>query len=329
MWDWLSNLFGSSGSSDDPGALMMGDSFGSSGIGDLNLDAFSFDLPGIDLGALLALDSFGPLPDITSYLQGPGMFTDPVTGATREWTPQELEYMQTGQTMFDTGNGGQVYYNPYGVATYDNINDPNARVHTTSMDGANQAWYQNGNAAIYQGIDGQGGYDRIMTGTQQGNGVTRQDTYTPGGGQQTTTSGGSGSGNAVKDFLNGNSGLNKLGLAALASYLLNKADKGSGSSGGWTPPTNLSYNREQKAQDPARRPGSANPGGYFGDVTYRAQGGLLQGPGDGLSDSIPAQIDGETQSGARRLQEMLSRVRQEAHGHDKQIRPVSDKTLPR
>ena len=192
-----------------------------------------------------------------------------------------------------------------------------------------------------------------MTGTQQGNGVTRQDTYTPGGGQQTTTSGGSGSGSAVKDFLNGNDGLNKLGLAALASYLLNKADKGSGSPGGWTPPANLSYNREQKAQDPARRPGSANPGGYFGDVTYRAQGGLLQGPGDGLSDSIPAQIDGqapaqlgtgefvipadvvsalgggETQSGARRLQEMLSRVRQEAHGHDKQIRPVSDKTLPR
>lgn len=172
----------------------------------------------------------------------------------------------------------------------------------------------------------------------------------------------------LKDLLKGNGGLNKLAIGALGAYLANKAD-GDKKGGGWTPPAaNLTYNRGTLAQDPGRRPGAANPGGYFTPVTYAAQGGLmrpahkmkagggieglLKGQGDGLSDSIPATIDGQkpaqlatdeyvvsadvvaalgggsADAGARRLDEMMSRVRTQAHGHDRQTRPVSDKALP-
>ena len=172
----------------------------------------------------------------------------------------------------------------------------------------------------------------------------------------------------LKELLKGNGGLNKLAIGALGAYLANKAD-GDKKSGGWTPPAaNLTYNRGTLAQDPGRRPGAANPGGYFTPVTYAAQGGLmrpahkmkagggieglLKGQGDGLSDSIPATIDGQepaqlatdeyvvsadvvaalgggsADAGARRLDEMMSRVRTQAHGHDRQTRPVSDKALP-
>jgi hypothetical protein len=88
--------------------------------------------------------------------------------------------------------------------------------------------------------------------------------------------------------------------------------------------------------------------------TYAAGGRLLKGPGDGMSDNIPAVIggpkpqkaalaDGEfvlsadvvsalgsgsTEAGAKRLYAMMDRVRKHAHGTKKQIRPYSDKVMP-
>lgn len=93
-----------------------------------------------------------------------------------------------------------------------------------------------------------------------------------------------------------------------------------------------------------------------GGVPGYAMGGnisrFLSGGGDGLSDSIPATIgdkqpaklaDGEfvvssdvvsglgggsSKAGAKKLYAMMDRVRKQAHGTKKQIRPVSTKALP-
>lgn len=90
---------------------------------------------------------------------------------------------------------------------------------------------------------------------------------------------------------------------------------------------------------------------------YRfAEGGsmprFLSGGGDGLSDDIPATIEdkqparladgefvvsadvvsglggGSSKAGAKKLYSMMDRVRKQAHGSKKQIRPVSNKALP-
>ena len=91
-------------------------------------------------------------------------------------------------------------------------------------------------------------------------------------------------------------------------------------------------------------------GGALG--SYSDGGHLLSGPGTGLSDDIPANINGKqparlasgefvipadavsalgggsTESGASKLYSMLDRVRQQAHGNKKQIKEVDDKALP-
>ena len=79
---------------------------------------------------------------------------------------------------------------------------------------------------------------------------------------------------------------------------------------------------------------------------------FLSGGGDGLSDDIPATIEGKqparladgefvvssdvvsglgggsSKAGAKKLYDMMDRVRKQAHGTKKQIRPVSNKALP-
>lgn len=117
----------------------------------------------------------------------------------------------------------------------------------------------------------------------------------------------------------------------------------------------------QQAPQPVQASGYA-AGGGIGDlhahnsyVGSHAHGGrMLRGPGDGLSDNIPAVIgkgqparlaDGEfvvsadvvsalgggsTEAGARKLYAMMDRIRQSAHGTKKQIKPVKEhKVLPR
>lgn len=82
-----------------------------------------------------------------------------------------------------------------------------------------------------------------------------------------------------------------------------------------------------------------------------AQGGMLEGPGDGLSDSIPAVIDGvqpaalstdefvipadvvsalgngSSDAGAQELYAMMDRIRERAHGKKKQQKKVNAKTV--
>jgi len=87
------------------------------------------------------------------------------------------------------------------------------------------------------------------------------------------------------------------------------------------------------------------------ELKKAAKGGYLDGPGDGLSDSIPATIEGKqparladgefvvssdvvsglgngsSKAGAKKLYAMMDRVRQQAHGTKKQIRKVNDKQV--
>jgi hypothetical protein len=90
----------------------------------------------------------------------------------------------------------------------------------------------------------------------------------------------------------------------------------------------------------------------MGGLTSLARGGsYLDGPGDGLSDSIPAMIgknqparlaDGEfvisadvvsaigggsSKAGAKKLHAMMDRVRQSAHGTKKQVKKINDRKV--
>lgn len=99
-------------------------------------------------------------------------------------------------------------------------------------------------------------------------------------------------------------------------------------------------------------PGTAPVGMAAGGVASLSGGRYLQGPGDGLSDEIPATIEGKqparlannefvvsadvvsalgggsSEAGAKKLYKMMDRIRQQAHGHKKQVRPVDDSALP-
>ena len=96
----------------------------------------------------------------------------------------------------------------------------------------------------------------------------------------------------------------------------------------------------------------AGGGGISSLGGYSDGGRLLKGPGTGLSDDIPATIGnkqparlaegefvvssdvvsglggGSTDAGAKQLYAMMDRVRKNAHGTKKQIKPVSNKVLP-
>lgn len=100
--------------------------------------------------------------------------------------------------------------------------------------------------------------------------------------------------------------------------------------------------------------GGAIPGGGIASLGAYSDGGrMVRGPGTGLSDDIPARINGQqearladgefvipadvvsalgggsTDSGSKKLYAMLDRVRSQAHGTTQQIRKVPDKVLPK
>jgi hypothetical protein len=122
-------------------------------------------------------------------------------------------------------------------------------------------------------------------------------------------------------------------------------------------PKQKSYalNLESGRQEPQEMYSAPTPSiaSYQGDINtpYMAKGGYLDGPGDGLSDSIPATIEGKqparladgefvissdvvsalgngsSKAGAKQLYAMMDRVRQKAHGTKKQINKVNPKQV--
>jgi hypothetical protein len=174
-----------------------------------------------------------------------------------------------------------------------------------------------------------------------------------------TAAGAGGLAQGIKDLLGNDWG--KLLASLLGAGLIAKNDKGDSRNTGFSAlDMNRQMVRSQKPQDPNRRPGSANPGGYFTPTQFKAMGGplrpsgigtLIKGPTNGMADQraavlggvediavsdgefiVPADVvadlgGGNNEAGAARLEEMLARVRQQAHGTKKQTRPVPDSVL--
>lgn len=158
-----------------------------------------------------------------------------------------------------------------------------------------------------------------------------------------------------------------LGLGA-GALLGATSDDSSGSKGSGAPQgfqgqlPQFSLSRQYTPRtDPNRRPGSGGAHSYFTDTyTPLAKGGIaalqprmINGPGDGMSDSVAAHIDGKqkaaladgefvvpadvvshlgngsTGAGAKRLYAMMDRIRQARTGSDKQAPAVNTrKYLP-
>ena len=127
---------------------------------------------------------------------------------------------------------------------------------------------------------------------------------------------------------------------------------------------NLTAKREMTPYAPTSRPGAGGKK-YFTDVEYKAAGGgigdlggysdggrLLKGPGDGVSDSIPAKIgqsrparlsdgefviparivselgNGSTEAGAKKLYAMMDRVKKARNHKNIAANTKADKHLP-
>jgi hypothetical protein len=127
---------------------------------------------------------------------------------------------------------------------------------------------------------------------------------------------------------------------------------------------NLTAKREMTPYAPTSRPGAGGKK-YFTDVEYRAAGGgigdlggysdggrLLKGPGDGVSDSIPAKIgqsrparlsdgefviparivselgNGSTEAGAKKLYAMMDRVKKARNHKNIAANTKAEKYLP-
>ena len=115
----------------------------------------------------------------------------------------------------------------------------------------------------------------------------------------------------------------------------------------------LTATREQYAQPAGRRPGS-EAGRHFGDVRYAAEGGYLRGATGGMADELDTTIDGEqpaklshgefvipadvvshlgdgnSEAGAKKLYEMMDRIRRARTGKKEQAPPIkAEKLMPK
>ena len=154
-------------------------------------------------------------------------------------------------------------------------------------------------------------------------------------------------------------------MMLMLMYLLSQMGKG-GSSGSQATIPSLSASRTQLPYGPPSRPGAGGVT-YFSPMKYMAGGGmtglgglstlgsysdggrLLRGPGDGVSDSIPATIggkqparladgefvipadvvshlgNGSTDAGAKVLYKMMDQVRRARTGNSKQGKQINPK----
>lgn len=115
----------------------------------------------------------------------------------------------------------------------------------------------------------------------------------------------------------------------------------------------LTATRQQVAQPAGRRPGS-EAGRQFTDVVYKADGGYLRGATGGMSDELDTTIDGEqpaklshgefvipadvvshlgdgnSEAGAKKLYQMMDKVRQARTGKKDQAPPIkAEKYMPK
>lgn len=153
----------------------------------------------------------------------------------------------------------------------------------------------------------------------------------------------------AQGYLNTNAG-NLTALLGLYALLGGNKAKTAGYAGSIP---KLTATREQVAQPAGRRPGSA-AGRYFTDVKYAAEGGYLRGATGGMADELDTTIDGEqpaklshgefvipadvvshlgdgnSEAGAKKLYQMMDRVREARTGKKAQAPEIkAEKYMPK
>lgn len=153
----------------------------------------------------------------------------------------------------------------------------------------------------------------------------------------------------LQGYLQTNAG-NLTGLLALYALMGGNKPKMAGYAGSIP---KLRASRQQVAQPEGRRPGG-EAGRYFTDVTYAAGGGYLRGATGGMADEldttidgkqpaklshgefvVPADVvshlgDGNSEAGAKKLYQMMDKVRQARTGKKDQAPPIkAEKYMPK
>ena len=255
--------------------------FGSSVDMGKSAEDFSTNLQGIyDKGGFTSQYQDVNGRKIQVYDDGTGMAINPFTGSSKSLSGAEVSSLIKGGKLNTASSG-------YNVATGGNKTAPGGGVSVILKDGTKGTLMMNGRV-----IDDSG----TVVGTDKD---VRTTTINTGTGSGSGTNVGSGSSS-------GNSGLGALLPILLALLAMNKSGGGGEGRASVIPGLTATqrqtpYTQQQRA--PGYRPGQGGIN-YFDQTQYTprmAAGGgiarLLQGPGDGVSDSIPAVIDDEGMAG--------------------------------
>lgn len=274
-----------------------------------------------------------------------------------------VKYYDDGRVETLGNDGRYVNYTDGNVVDYSNINDPKAKTETWNKDGR-YVNYTDGNVVDYSNI--KNAKAPVTTSNADGTKTIYKDgsVYTVDKGGNVITKDGKDTNTIKLDPKTGlpvsNSGMDPM-MMMLMLLMLSQANKGGGSSSQASTIPALSASRSQLPYSKPSRPGAGGVN-YFSPTTYAprmAAGGiamagggmamaggggisslggysdggrLLKGPGDGVSDDIPATIagkqparladgefvvparivselgNGSTDAGARKLYAMMERI---------------------
>jgi hypothetical protein len=270
-----------------------GQNFGSSVDMGKAMDDFNANLQGIyEKGGFTSQWQDVDGRKVQVYDDGTGMAVNPTTGASRSLSENEVMSLIKGGKLNTAASG-------YNAATGGTKTAPGGGVSVVLKDGTTGTLMSNGrvvdNSGTVVGTDKDVG--RVITNTGTGTTTTTTTTTPP----RTTTPA------TTTRPTTQQSGLGSLLPLLLALLAMNKGGGGGGESRGAVIPGLTATQRQtpyaQQQRAPGYRPGQ---GGitYFDQTQYAprmAAGGgiarLLDGPGDGVSDSIPAVIEDEGMAG--------------------------------
>ena len=270
-----------------------------------------------------------------------------------------VKYYDDGRVETFGDDGRYVNYTDGNVVDYSNINDPKATTETWNKDGR-YVNYTDGNVVDYSNIKDKNA--PVTTSNADGTKTIYKDgsVYTVDKNGNVLTKDGKDTNTVKLDPKTGLPVTQKSGMdpMAMMMLMLMLSQMGKGGGGGSSAASTIPQLTANRSQLPYSKPSRPGAGGttYFSPTTYapRAAGGgmigyaggggisslgsysdggrLLKGPGDGVSDNIPATIagkqparlangefvvparivselgNGSTDAGAKRLYEMMDRV---------------------
>jgi hypothetical protein len=320
-----------------------------------SFDADSFNLS--DFGNLLTpggVDESG-ISSLADYGEG---WVRNLTDESQDYATDNgvVKYYDDGRVETFGNDGRYVNYTDGNVVDYSNINNQQAPVETWNKDGR-YVNYANNNVVDYANIKDQKA--PVTTSNADGTKTIYKDgsVFTVDKDGKVTTKDGKVTNNVKLDPKTGlpvKTGMDPAMMMMLMLLLSQMGKGGGGGSGSGASIPQLTGSRSQLPYSPPSRPGAGGTT-YFSPMTYapRMAGGgeivmagggisslgsysdggrLLKGPGDGVSDGIPATIagkqparlangefvvparivselgNGSTDAGAKRLYEMMDRV---------------------